>query len=47
MFSKTLSDEGMTKIKVADLDEFYNFYVHHFSVAIIWYVKFLSEAFIS
>jgi hypothetical protein len=26
----TLSDEKMTKIKVVDLDEFYNFYVHDF-----------------
>ena len=26
----TLSDEEMTKIKVVDLDEFYNFYVHDF-----------------
>ena len=26
----TLSDEKMTKIKIVDLDEFYNFYVHDF-----------------
>ena len=26
----TLSDEEMTKIKVVDLDKFYNFYVHDF-----------------
>jgi hypothetical protein len=26
----TLSDEEMIKIKVIDLDEFYNFYVHDF-----------------
>ena len=26
----TISDEQMTKIKVVDLDEFYNFYVHDF-----------------
>ena len=26
----TLSDEEMIKIKVVDLDEFYNFYVHDF-----------------
>ena len=26
----TLWDEKMTKIKVVDLDEFYNFYVHEF-----------------
>jgi hypothetical protein len=25
-----LSDEEMTKIKVVDLDEFYNFYVYDF-----------------
>ena len=30
MFTKTLSDEGMTKIKVVDLDEYYNFYVNDF-----------------
>jgi hypothetical protein len=28
----TLSDEEMTKIKVLDLDEFYNFYVHDFQL---------------
>jgi hypothetical protein len=26
----TLSDEEMTKIKVVDLDEFYNFYIYDF-----------------
>jgi hypothetical protein len=26
----TLSDEQMTKIKVVDFDELYNFYVHDF-----------------
>jgi hypothetical protein len=26
----TLSDEEMTKIKVVDIDEFYNFHVHDF-----------------
>ena len=26
----TLSDEEITKIKVVDLDKFYNFYVHDF-----------------
>ena len=26
----TISDEQMTKIKVVNLDEFYNFYVHDF-----------------
>ena len=30
MFATTLSDEEMTKIKVIDLDEFYNFGIHHF-----------------
>ena len=25
-----LSDEQITKIKVVDLDQFYNFYVHEF-----------------
>ena len=29
MFAKTLWNEEMTKIKVVDLDEFYNFYIHH------------------
>jgi hypothetical protein len=42
----TLSDEQMTKIKVIDLDELYNFYVHDFfkwnhllfeNVVSIWY----------
>ena len=27
----TLSDEQMTKIKVLDLDELHNFYIHDFS----------------
>ena len=31
MFINTLSNEEMTKIKVVELDEFYNFYVHDFS----------------
>ena len=31
----TLSDEEITKIKVVDLDKFYNFYVHDFSAEII------------
>ena len=30
MFATTLSDEEMTKIKVVDIDKFYNFYVHDF-----------------
>jgi hypothetical protein len=30
MFTTTSSDEEMTKIKVVDLDEFYNFYVNDF-----------------
>ena len=32
MFATTLSDEEMTKIKVVDLDEFYNFGIHHFKL---------------
>ena len=31
----TLSDEKMIKIKVVDLNKFYNFYVHDFSAEII------------
>jgi hypothetical protein len=30
MCTNTLSDEEMTKIKVVDLDEYYNFYFHDF-----------------
>ena len=30
MFTNTLSNEGVTKIKVVDSDEFNNFYVHDF-----------------
>jgi len=30
MFTITLSDEEMIKIKVVDLDELYNFGIHHF-----------------
>ena len=30
MFTITSSDEEMTKIKVVDLDELYNFGIHHF-----------------
>ena len=30
MFTITLIDEYMTKIKVVDLDELYNFGIHHF-----------------
>ena len=30
MFTNTLSNEEMTKIKVVDLDEYYNFYIHDF-----------------
>ena len=30
MFTNTLSNEGKTKIKVVDLDEFYNFYIDDF-----------------
>ena len=28
----TLSDKQMTKIKVLDLDELYNFYIHDFYI---------------
>ena len=30
MFANTLSNKEMTKIKVVDLDEFKNFYIHDF-----------------
>ena len=30
MFTSTLSDEEMTKIKVIYIDELYNFYIHDF-----------------
>jgi hypothetical protein len=30
MCTNTLSDKEMTKIKVVDLDEYYNFYIHDF-----------------
>jgi hypothetical protein len=30
MCTTTLSDKEMTNIKVVDLDELYNFYIHHF-----------------
>ena len=30
MFTITLSNEEITKIKVVDLDELYNFGIHHF-----------------
>ena len=30
MFANTLSNKEMTKIKVVDLDEFYNFGIHQF-----------------
>ena len=30
MFANTLSNDEMTKIKVVDLDEFYNFYIVDF-----------------
>ena len=39
----TLSDEEMTKIKVVNLDQFYNFYVHDFSAEIIYCLKILFE----
>jgi len=34
-----LSDEEMTKIKVVDIDDFYNFVVHDFSAETIYYFK--------
>ena len=42
-FTTTLSDEAMTKIKVIDIDEFNNFYIHDFSAEIIYYFKMLFE----
>ena len=30
MFANTLSNKELTKIKVVDLDEFYNFYIDEF-----------------
>ena len=32
MYAKNLSNEEMTKIKVVDLDEFKNFYIHDFYI---------------
>ena len=32
MFANTLSNEEKTKIKVVDLDEFKNFYIHEFYI---------------
>ena len=43
MFTITLSDEEMTKIKVVDLEELYNFGIHHFLAEIIWCLKILLE----
>jgi hypothetical protein len=34
MFTTTMSDEHMTKIKVVDLDKLYNFVVEHFLIQI-------------
>ena len=42
----TLSEEQMIKIKVVDLDHFYNFYVHDFSAEIISGFKIWFEVFI-
>ena len=39
----TLWNEEMTKIKVIDLDELYNFGIHHFLAEIIWGFKILLE----
>jgi hypothetical protein len=35
MYANNLSNEKMTKIKVVDLDESYNFGIHQFSEEII------------
>jgi hypothetical protein len=43
MCTNTLSDKEMTKIKVVDLDELYNFGIHHFSDEIIWCFKIWFE----
>jgi len=39
----TLSDEKITKIKVVDLYQLYNFYVYDFSAEIIYCFKMLFE----
>jgi hypothetical protein len=43
MYTTTLSNEEMTKIKVVDLDELYNFVVDDFLARIICYFKILFE----
>ena len=43
MFTNTLSNEEVTKIKVVDSDEFNNFYVNDFSSEIIEGFKILFE----
>jgi hypothetical protein len=43
MYTTTLSDEKITKIKVADLDELYNFVGDDFLAGIICYFKNLFE----
>ena len=43
---QTESHEKFSKIKVVDLVEIYNFYVHDFSSDIIWCLKILFELFI-
>ena len=43
----TFSDEEMTKIKVVDPDQFYNFIVDDFSAEIIYCFKILFEVVIS
>ena len=52
MFTTTLSDEKMTKIKVVDLDEYYNFYFHGFFSSnhlvfqnVVWIYHFLKFKF--
>ena len=43
MFTITLSDEEITKIKVIDLDELYIFGIYHFLAEIVWCFKILLE----
>ena len=52
MCTNTLSDEEMTKIKVVDLDEYYNFYFHGFFSSnhlvfqnVVWIYRFLKFKF--
>jgi hypothetical protein len=47
MCTNTLSDEEMTKVKVVDGDEYYNFYFHDFLIPNHWCLKILFEVVIS